>query len=99
MSLLGTDLHHHQAFAGFVTETWFNSKNTDDTVAIAGYTLIRRDRLKRKGGGVCVYIRHLLDASCYSISNKFEVMWIKMNHCHASYYVACCYHAAPQAPL
>ena len=62
VSLLGTDLHHHQAFAGFVTETWFNSKNTDDTVAIAGYTLIRRDRLKRKGGGVCVYIRHLLDA-------------------------------------
>ena len=53
---LGTDLHNHQAFAGFVTETWFNSKNTDDTVVIAGYTLIRRDRLKRKGGGVCVEI-------------------------------------------
>ena len=43
-----------------------------------------------------IFDTYLMPCSCYSISNKFEVMWIKMNHCHASYYVACCYPPKPR---
>jgi hypothetical protein len=44
-----------------ISETWLNS--TVKNVEIDGYKLIRLDRLHRKGGGVCVYIRSSIKAS------------------------------------
>lgn len=36
-----------------VTETWFNYSIDDCLVSINGYNLFRKDRLSRRGGGVC----------------------------------------------
>ena len=41
----------------FITETWLNENIDDDAVQIPGYSLIRRDRNYRSGGGVCAYIK------------------------------------------
>ena len=38
----------------FVTETWFNDQSV---VHIDGYDCFRRDRIDKKGGGVCIYAR------------------------------------------
>jgi len=43
-----------------VTETWFKAKHADALFTVPGYTCVRRDRSKRKGGGICLYIRHPL---------------------------------------
>jgi len=43
-----------------VTETWFKNKHDVCFTSLAGYTLFRRDREGRKGGGVAIYVRHSL---------------------------------------
>ena len=47
---------NHTSLA-FITETWLNENIDDDAVQIPGYSLIRRDRNYRSGGGVCAYIK------------------------------------------
>lgn len=42
-----------------LTETWLQDRDSDGTVNIDGFTLIRSDRIdtyKERGGGVAVYI-------------------------------------------
>uniref|UniRef100_A0A803K2X2 Reverse transcriptase domain-containing protein n=1 Tax=Xenopus tropicalis TaxID=8364 RepID=A0A803K2X2_XENTR len=51
-----------------VAETWLNESH-DWAVNIGGYTLFRRDRGNRKGGGVCLFIKQELKANI-----KEEVM-------------------------
>ena len=46
-----------------VTETWFNEDIEDDLVSIYGYNLFHKDRLNRRGGGVCIYLSKLFHAS------------------------------------
>ena len=54
-----------------VEETWFDYKVTDDLVSIDNYTLFRLDRnptQKRKGGGICFYVRN--DLKCSIIKHR-----------------------------
>ena len=41
----------------FITEIWLNEKIDDAAVCIDGYSLARRDRTDKLGGGVCVFIK------------------------------------------
>ena len=50
---LSADLINYNVDIAAVTETHLKAKHTDSIVAISGYTLHRRDRTGRKGGGVC----------------------------------------------
>lgn len=43
-----------------ISESWLNSTTKSAEVEIAGYKLTRLDRLKKKGGGVCIYTRSSL---------------------------------------
>ena len=38
----------------FVTESWLNKNVQDALITSQGYSIIRRDRLNKSGGGVCV---------------------------------------------
>ena len=63
-----------------LTETWLRECITNNIVDICGYNLLRRDRIVRQHGGVCIYIR---DSIQYSLLDKlmdasFEVLWIKV---------------------
>ena len=41
----------------FITETWLSENIHDSAVALDGYSLVRRDRVNKLGGGVCAYIK------------------------------------------
>lgn len=47
----------------FVTETWFNDKSV---TKISGYDCYFRNRVKKRGGGVCIYVKDDL------VSNELE---------------------------
>ena len=53
---LSVDLNTYNIDIAAITETHLKQKHNDSVVSIAGYTLFRRDRLKRRGGGVAVYM-------------------------------------------
>jgi hypothetical protein len=43
-----------------LSETWLDSTYLDADISIAGYTLFRKDRKQKRGGGVAIYIRDSL---------------------------------------
>ena len=57
-----------------ITETWFNEDIEDDLVSIYSYNLFRKDRLNRRGGGVCIYLSKFFHAKCRTDpeSDNFE---------------------------
>ena len=42
-----------------VSESWLHSNIVDSLLFIEGYCLLRDDRIGRKGGGVCVWVKNL----------------------------------------
>ena len=76
---MSVDLHNYDIDIAAVTETHFKAKHSDSIVAIPDYTLLRRDRIRRRGGGVAVYVRTTLKAEIwhYSCDNRvFELLWV-----------------------
>ena len=71
-------------------------------VAIDSYTLPRRDRYNRKGGGLWAYVRSrikcefILDFPSNQTSTK-EILWFELQSSQQTYVVACCYH--PSKPV
>ena len=61
---------------------------------ITDFLLYRRDHIKRKGEGACIYVSTLLQSCLYYSSNDFEVIWAKVPVCGCGerYFVASCYH-------
>ena len=39
-----------------ITETWLDDTVQDNFISLPGYLLFRKDRLMRRGGGVCAYV-------------------------------------------
>jgi hypothetical protein len=70
---------------GLVAETGFNTKHSNTIISIENYTLFRRDRKGRLGGGVCAYVKASIDAHIFmcplSPNNvgpeSVENMWLK----------------------
>ena len=62
-----------------VTETWL-SESDGDEYNISGYTLYRKDRQDRRGGGVALYIRNSLDAQVLNLDkeNNAESIWVRI---------------------
>ena len=97
---LGLDLVNTNTHVALVTETWFCDKFNDECLSVANYTLVRRDRVKRKGGGVCMYIRNDVMFEQLPINNAavtVEILWVKCMYVNSSYFIACCYH--PPKPI
>ena len=81
-----------------VTETWYKSHHTDQLVAIDGYNLFRRDRAKKRGGGVALYVRQGIKCELYSpfsddLSNqRFELLWVKACLLNQDLFIGVLYH-------
>ena len=62
------------------TETWLKHVIPDSVVHIPGYNIIRKDRVERTHGGVCVYVQNQIKVEILSnlISPSFEVLWLKL---------------------
>jgi len=94
---LCTELTQCNIAIAIVAESWFTCNHTDQLVEIKGYVLLRKDRVKKKGGGVCMYVRE--DIKCSSMSlypNSFseyiEVLSSECRYGRAIYYIDACYH-------
>jgi len=84
-----------------ICEPHLKKKHADSFVGVDGYILFRRDRVKRKGVGVAVYVRKSLhDAVVWSptpsTNPTFQLLWVKVGHRHDMIFVGALYH--PPAP-
>ena len=61
-----------------IIQSWVKSKHPDDTFSIPGFKTLREDRVKLKGGCVCVFIREELRPRQVDLHSKMEnikVLW------------------------
>jgi hypothetical protein len=68
-----------------ISETWLNTTVTNKKLEIDGYKLHRLDRLYKKGGGVCAYVRKNIKSSVIKeltqISDtSFHQLWINLQY-------------------
>ena len=71
------------------------NKHADHVSAITGYTLFRKDREGRKGGGVAVYVKSHMPATawtCPSDSPLFELLWVHVRTGARDVIVGALYH-------
>ena len=87
-----------------ISETWLNTPVTNSEVSIDGYKLYRQDWLRKRGGGVCAYIRKditvtvLKDISHLS-KNYFYQFWLKLQYRKLRPIVICISFRSPDCPL
>ena len=66
-----------------ISETWLNSTVTNSEIAIEDYKIYRLDRLHKRGGGICAYIKKNLKASVLKelsqiSESSFHQLWINI---------------------
>src|SRR5206468_10097833 len=77
---LNVDLTAQSIEVAIISETWFKAHHTDQAMKLPGYVIYRRDRKKRRGGGVAIYIVHSVRSELYIPPNddsRLEILWIK----------------------
>jgi hypothetical protein len=84
--------------------TWLNTTITNAEIYIEGYTLYRQDRLNKRGGGVCAYIRNDIKVSklkeISSVSeNYFHQLWLKLQSKKLKSIVICISYRPSECPL
>ena len=61
-----------------VTETWFNESHDWD-ITIPGFSLYRKDREGRKGGGVALYMKDSIKCNLIQVSEtNLESIWVTL---------------------
>ena len=61
-----------------LSETWQNKDIDDNEIELPGYSITRRDRSERTGGGVMIYIReNLVFNERNDLHNSNEAIWIE----------------------
>ena len=76
---LTADLTSYDVQIAVITDTHFKKQHADHFATIAGYSLFRRDRAGRKGGGVAVYVNSRMSATLWTCPNDsplFELLWV-----------------------
>ena len=87
-----------------VSETWLNSTVTNAEVSIDGYKLYRQDRLHKRGGGVCAFIREDIKVSILKdisqVSESYlQQLWLKMQNKKLKSIIVCVSYRPPDSPL
>ena len=99
---LHTDLIAYDIDIAVITETWFKNQHAYYAVTLPGYTLFRRDRPRRRGGGVAVYTRSdlnckLCDITAAPTDRRLELLWVQLQLANKTVVVGALYH--PPKPL
>ena len=94
---LETDFKQFNVHIGVITETWFKPHHDNQYTNIPGYYQYRKDRAKRKGGGIAVYVHSdLVSAEIHvhpdGYSENIEITWVHCEFGNTVYYLAACYH-------
>jgi exonuclease III len=64
-----------------VSETWLDDTVFDADIALSGYTLVRKDRQCKKGGGVLIYIKQNLifkERNEIITDDSLEMIWLEV---------------------
>ena len=61
-----------------VTESWANINIQDKEIEIDGYSILRRDRLVSRGGGLLLYIKDNIRHEQLSTHSDIESIWCKL---------------------
>eukprot|EP00117_Sycon_ciliatum_P006948 scpid37906/ scgid10262/ Probable RNA-directed DNA polymerase from transposon X-element; Reverse transcriptase len=69
-------MHHHKVDILAITETWLTNTVPNNSVHLRGYSIYRRDRQDKTGGGVCIYVRDGLQHNRIGITNDIEAVSI-----------------------
>jgi Reverse transcriptase (RNA-dependent DNA polymerase) len=100
MQHLTIDLMQYKSDVGVVTETWFKLHHDTAIYQISGYTCYRRDRKKRRGGGVAIFISSSVKSEVYvppGDDNIYEILWIKTQVTDTDCFIGALYH--PPKPV
>ncbi len=86
-----------------VSESWLNSNVSNAEVQIEGYNLIRHDRLRKSGGGVCAYVHTSLKAHAIreltaTSDTGFQQLWIKVQNRKLRSILICVTYKPPSCP-
>ena len=74
---LTSELIGYDIDIGLISESHLKKKHANSCVEIGGYSLFRRDRTGRKGGGIAIYVRQSLNVTVWPISKlnpNFEML-------------------------
>lgn len=87
-----------------ISETWLNNSVTFTEVGIDGYNLFRLDRLNKRGGGVCTYVRKELKSSVlkslsFISEENFHQLWINVQCQKSKSLIICVTYRPPDCPL
>ena len=63
-----------------ITESWANKDISDAELGLKGYEMLRRERVRRRGGGVILYIKEYIQA--YEIKLEREANWDETVWCN-----------------
>jgi len=78
---LAADLVSYDTCVGVITETHLKQKHTGGVVDVPGYVMWRRDRQRRRGGGVAVYVKASEQSAIWTFSGDdltYELMWVRV---------------------
>ncbi|CAB3994395.1 Hypothetical predicted protein [Paramuricea clavata] len=96
------NLHKIDIFT--ISETWLNSTVTNSEIAIEDYKIYRLDRLHKRGGGVCAYIKKNLKASVLKelsqiSESSFHQLWINIQSKKNRSIIICVTYRPPDCAL
>ena len=78
-----------------ITETWLKPAIPSHLECRNGFSMIRKDRENRQGGGVAVICRNDWKLErLHGFQNPYECLWTKISTPNSEYYVAAVYHPA-----
>ena len=66
--------------AALISETHLKQKHTDKIIQIAGYNIIRRDRIKRRAGGVAIVLKEDWNYTVLDMEDddrNYEILWVR----------------------
>ena len=83
-----------------ITESWLDSNDVDAEYDIDNFTILRQDRLNKKGGGVLLYVNKTLDHELvsemtYSVNNLFECVTVEIKIKNCKNVVVSCMYRTP----
>ncbi len=76
-----------------LTETHLNSNINDNELSIDGYSIKRKDRHNREGGGCAIYYKESLDTEEIEKYNTegLEMIWLEIKLCSQRLLIGCVY--------
>ena len=87
-----------------ISESWLNSTVTNAEIEIEGFKVIRLDRLRKIGGGVCAYVRS--DIKCFKIKHlstisedNFHQLWLRLQFKKLKSFLICVTYQPPDCSL